>query len=59
MARQFDTATLVAVLACIIGVVGVVAFGWEFDSSATNPAAFALGVGVAVVAVLLRVRKRL
>ncbi|MCG1003967.1 MULTISPECIES: hypothetical protein [Halobacterium] len=47
--------TLVAVLACLVGVVGYVALGWRFGDGTTNPVAFGiavLAVGVAVVSTL-------
>jgi len=55
MRQQSGRFTLVAVLACVIGVVGYVAFGWRFGDGTTNPIAFSvalLAVGFAVVTTL-------
>jgi len=51
--------TLLAVLACLIGVVGYVAFGWRFGDGTTNPVAFAIAIGAVALAVATTLRDRL
>ena len=43
--------TLVGVLACIVAVVGYVAFGWRFGDGTANP----IAIGIALVAVAIAI----
>lgn len=51
MVDSSELLTLVGVLACVVGVVGYVAFGWRFGDATSSP----IAIVVALVAVALAV----
>ncbi|NIC00113.1 hypothetical protein [Halobacterium sp. R2-5] len=59
MRQRSGPFALVAVLACVLGVVGYVVFGWRFGDGTTNPVAFAVAIAAVGVAVVATLRDRL